>query len=222
MVVLVVLASLAAAVGLIGSVGAAAPPAVPTITSGPTGTVATSSATFKYADSTSGVSFLCALDSGSFKSCATSGVTYTRLGNGSHVFRVEAKKNNATSAAATRTWTVDTAGPSVAVTFPANLHSYGAATWNAGCAGGPGHLRYGERRDRRRVGQGRRAFPLHPSLLERHELRLERSVPPHGHRHHELAAPDARAAQGHVRGPRVGDRHARQRPCGRRRSCCSP
>src|SRR3954469_11663091 len=81
-VVLVVLASLAAAVGLIGSVGAAPVPAVPTITSGPTGTVITSSATFKYTDSTSGVTFQCALDSGAFKSCATNGVTYSGLGNG--------------------------------------------------------------------------------------------------------------------------------------------
>ena len=98
-VVLVILVSLAAAVGAcVRVVAASTGPATPTITSGPTGAVKATSATFKYTDTTSGVTYLCALDSGSFKSCATNGVTYSGLSNGTHTFRVEAAKNNATSA----------------------------------------------------------------------------------------------------------------------------
>ena len=138
MVALVVLGSFAGAIALIGSVGAAPTPLVPAITAGPSGNVAATSATFKYSDATSGVSFHCALDSGSFKSCGTSGVTYTGLSHGAHTFKVEATKSSATSTAAIRMWTVDTTGPTVSATFPANLHSYGTGSWSAGCASGPG------------------------------------------------------------------------------------
>ena len=135
--VLVILGSIAG-VFIIGAVGAVSAPAAPSITSGPSGNVATTGATFKYSSSTSGVTYVCSLDSGSYKACNTTGVTYTGLSNGSHTFRVEAKKNNTTSSATARTWTVDTTGPTISGTFPANLHTYGTATWNAGCAAGPG------------------------------------------------------------------------------------
>jgi hypothetical protein len=136
---LAVLGLIAGAFGAINLAFAAqAGPPTPTITSGPSGTVATTSATFTYSDTQAGVTFSCALDNGNFTTCANSGTTYTGLTNGAHTFKVQAKSGNATSSAASRQWTVDTTPPTLALAFPANNGSYNAALWNAGCAGGPG------------------------------------------------------------------------------------
>ena len=77
------------------------------------------SASFKYSDTLSGVTFQCALDSSSYSSCSSSGVTYTLSSSGSHTFSVKAQSGSATSAAASYTWTVKTPAPSI-VSEPAN------------------------------------------------------------------------------------------------------
>lgn len=110
-----------------------APPA-PSITAGPSGTVASTTATFAYKDSQAGVTFRCALDGGSFTGCPASGKAYSSLANGPHTFRVVAQNGNSPlSAAASRSWTVDVAAPTAALTFPADNGSYNAAGWAAGC-----------------------------------------------------------------------------------------
>ncbi len=140
--VVTLLAALGLAAGAFTAINLAfaapAGPPAPTITSGPSGTVAATSATFTYSDTQAGVTFSCALDSGSFTSCANSGVSYTGLPNGAHTFKVQAKSGNATSSAASRQWTVDTTPPTLSLAFPVNNGSYNAALWNAGCAGGVG------------------------------------------------------------------------------------
>ncbi len=86
-------------------------PPVPTIDSGPTGTVASTSATFTFSDTEGGAVLECRLDSGVFDVCA-SPVDYTSVGQGSHTFQVRAKDAvGNTSAAASRTWTADTDPP---------------------------------------------------------------------------------------------------------------
>src|SRR5439155_24957949 len=42
------------------------------------------------------------------------------------------------SAPASRTWSVDTTAPTVALSFPATGHAYNAAGWNASCPPSPG------------------------------------------------------------------------------------
>ncbi|WP_445149191.1 Ig-like domain-containing protein [Baekduia sp. Peel2402] len=80
-----------------------------TISSGPSGTIATSSASFGFTSSESGSTFRCKLDSGSYASC-TSPKTYNNLTDGSHTFSVRATDaaGNQDASAATRTFTVDT------------------------------------------------------------------------------------------------------------------
>ena len=112
---------------------------VPTITTHPADPTASGSASFKYTDALAGVTFKCSRDGSSFSTCASSGVTYTGLGDGTHTFQVKAQSgSNPASDPATFTWTIDTAGPTVGISFPANLHTYGSTGWNAGCASGAG------------------------------------------------------------------------------------
>jgi hypothetical protein len=96
-------------------------PGPPTITSGPTGTVASSSATFGFVGAESGGSFQCRLDGGSWTSCS-SPHTYSGLAEGPHTFEVRQldAAGNA-SPPASRTWTV---------AFPASVSSLSAS-----CAG---------------------------------------------------------------------------------------
>jgi hypothetical protein len=104
---------LAAATGNLGALAGPKTPMsnAPTITAGPSGAVSSTSATFSFSTSQSSPMFRCRLDSGATTTCS-SGVTYTALSQGSHTFRVTATVPGATeSAAATRTWTVDTAAP---------------------------------------------------------------------------------------------------------------
>lgn len=92
-------------------------PPAPSIDSGPSSTVASTSATFTYSDTQSGAGFQCKLDSAAFASCAKGGVTYTGLAAGSHTFQVEAQQGNGPlSAAASRTWTVVVPPPPPTIT----------------------------------------------------------------------------------------------------------
>ncbi|HEX8004159.1 MAG TPA: FG-GAP-like repeat-containing protein [Mycobacteriales bacterium] len=81
----------------------------PVITSGPAALVNSRSATFAFT-SAAGTTTACTLDGGAPAPC-TSGVTYESLADGPHTFSVTASKNGATSAAATRAWTVDATAP---------------------------------------------------------------------------------------------------------------
>lgn len=85
----------------------------PSITSGPTGLVATRTAAFAFT-TVSGATASCSLDAAAPVSCAT-GVTYEGLADGPHTFAVTQTKNGATSAAATRSWTVDATAPDAPV-----------------------------------------------------------------------------------------------------------
>lgn len=131
-----VLAGGIASVGLATIAQAAPKTPTPTITGGPSGTVASSSATFTFTDSASPVSFQCALDAGSFSSC-TSPHAFTGLGQGSHTFRVNATTpGKSVSNDTTRTWMVDTRAPAITVTSPASGAAYNVAGWAGACSGG--------------------------------------------------------------------------------------
>ena len=95
------------------------PPLVPdllppdtSISSGPSGTVATGSASFGFTSSEAGSTFQCRLDAGAWGSC-TSPKAYSGLANASHTFSVRATdaSGNADLTPATRTWTVNVPPP---------------------------------------------------------------------------------------------------------------
>lgn len=108
------------------------------IGSGPTGTVASTSATFTFTSNEPGTTFQCALDSGAFAACP---VSYTGLAQGAHTFSVRATDTagNVDPSPATRTWTVDTTPPPIpSITWDTNARdntpsfsftSAGAATY---------------------------------------------------------------------------------------------
>jgi hypothetical protein len=119
-VLVVLLGSLVLSGSLIGGLalaaGAAAKPAppAPTIVSGPGAgsPTASTSATFTYSDSQSGVTFQCSLDGAGFSGCSSAGVTYSGLADGTHTFAVTAQApGSAVSSATSRTWKVDTVKP---------------------------------------------------------------------------------------------------------------
>jgi hypothetical protein len=86
-----------------------------TITAGPTGIVASTSATFAYG-SEPATTFECSLDNpGAFGPCP---VNYTGLAQGQHTFRVRARDvaGNPDPSPAARTWTVDTIAPDTTLT----------------------------------------------------------------------------------------------------------
>lgn len=110
------------------------PPPAPTITSGPSGVTTSNTATFKYTSAVSGAGFKCSLDGADLKSCATTGITYSNLANGSHTFSVVASTSgNNSSAPATRTWTIDRTAPDIAIAFPADGASLQSAAWQTAC-----------------------------------------------------------------------------------------
>ena len=90
-------------------IGDATPPQT-TITSGPTGTIATSNATFAFTSSEAGSTFQCRLDSAAWSGCS-SPKTYSGLADGAHSFYVRAtdQAGNADPTPASRSFTVDTA-----------------------------------------------------------------------------------------------------------------
>ena len=81
------------------------------ITSGPSGVVASTSASFKFSASESTSKFECALDGRPFAPCG-SPKWYGRLGDGPHEFSVRATDSagNTDPTPASRSWTVDTGG----------------------------------------------------------------------------------------------------------------
>jgi hypothetical protein len=83
-----------------------------TIASGPTGTVASDSASFSFASTESGSSFTCRLDGGTWSSCVPP-KAYSGLSSGSHAFDVRATDavGNTDPSPASRTWTVGSAAP---------------------------------------------------------------------------------------------------------------
>ncbi len=86
-----------------------------TIDSGPTGSTASTSASFTFsADETA--TFECALDTGDFAAC-TSPQGYAGVSDGSHTFRVRATDTagNTDTTPATRTWTIDATGPETTI-----------------------------------------------------------------------------------------------------------
>jgi hypothetical protein len=87
------------------------PPPTPSITSSPPSLVSSHDASFSFSDTETGVSFVCSLDGGAFKSC-NSPKKYTGVSDGLHVFSVEAVDDagNA-SGPASYTWTIDTTPP---------------------------------------------------------------------------------------------------------------
>ncbi len=108
-----------AVLGLVGAVSGLAlakpsarkaSPPTPKITSHPTDPTKSTTATFAFKDSKSGVSFQCSLDTGAFLAC-TSAKVYTGLADGKHKFRVRAVQGGAQSGADSWTWTIDTAVP---------------------------------------------------------------------------------------------------------------
>ena len=89
-----------------------------TIDSGPTMT-RDATPDFAFSSGEAGSTFECAVDSGSFGACA-SPTTLATLADGQHVFAVRATDpaGNVDATPATKTFTVDTLGPQVAVTSP--------------------------------------------------------------------------------------------------------
>jgi hypothetical protein len=78
-----------------------------TITAGPSGTVASSGATFQFSSSEAGSTFSCSLDGAPYTTC-TSPQDYSALGDGSHTFAVRATDPAGLTdpSPASRTWTV--------------------------------------------------------------------------------------------------------------------
>ena len=89
------------------------------------------SATFTFSSNTSGASFECQLDSGSFVACS-SPQTYAGLSEGSHTFRVRATSAGLTDPTpASATWTVDTDPPDTTIdSGPSGLVSTTSATFS--------------------------------------------------------------------------------------------
>ncbi|MBI2690793.1 MAG: hypothetical protein HYX29_02425, partial [Solirubrobacterales bacterium] len=86
-------------------------PLAPTINTGPTGTVASTSASFTFSTSESGMTFECRIDGAAYAAC-TSPQAYSSLAQGAHTFDVRAVNGASTPGpAASRTWTVDTVAP---------------------------------------------------------------------------------------------------------------
>ncbi|MBJ7458187.1 MAG: hypothetical protein JHD02_03265, partial [Thermoleophilaceae bacterium] len=85
-------------------------PPVPNV-SGPSGTVASTSASITFTDTQAGVTFECSENGAAFDVC-TSPVSLTGLAQGAQTFAVRAKDEvGNTSASTTISWTVDTVGP---------------------------------------------------------------------------------------------------------------
>jgi hypothetical protein len=88
-----------------------------TITAGPSGTATVSSAKFEFtaADASGPVTTECSLDGGASTPC-TSPVTYGPLVDGQHEFKVVAEDAVGNGQTETRSWTIDTSPPALAIT----------------------------------------------------------------------------------------------------------
>ena len=87
------------------------------ISSGPSGTVASTTAAIEFGSADPDAGFECKLDEGPWADC-DSPRTLTGLSQGTHTFRARAvdPAGNADLSEATRTWTVDTVAPDTAIT----------------------------------------------------------------------------------------------------------
>ena len=120
---------------------ALAAPAVtaPTVTAGPADPTGQTSAHFTYKDAQAGVTYQCQLDGAGYAACPSSGISYPGpLTPGSHTFKVQALAGTKASPAAGYSWTIDTAPPSVTLSFPQNKHTYREDTWSVGCSNAGG------------------------------------------------------------------------------------
>jgi alpha-tubulin suppressor-like RCC1 family protein len=86
------------------------PVAKPTLSGAPSGTVATDSASVVFTSTTSGATFTCSVDGGSYSACS-SPKSLSGLSDGSHSLSVKAAKDGGESDAASASWTVDTSAP---------------------------------------------------------------------------------------------------------------
>ena len=105
-------------------------PAAPTITSGPSGTT-NGADTFTFTGE-AGATFTCQLDGGPAVACSSPRSTTSVDGPHSFAVRAVDAAGN-TGPATTRSWTVDTMAPVVAITFAVDSGRYSNATFTTGC-----------------------------------------------------------------------------------------
>ncbi len=113
------------------TINTTAPP-TPTITSMPVNPTNQTSASFRFTDSQTGVTFLCQRDGSAFTACS-SPATYTGLSQGSHTFSVEAQDSAGNQSAATSfTWTINTTAPPTPTitSMPANPTNQTSASFS--------------------------------------------------------------------------------------------
>lgn len=82
----------------------------PVVSGAPSGRVASDAASIAFRSSTSGATFVCSIDGGSYSAC-TSPKSLSGLADGTRTFRVKAVKDGVESEVASAEWVVDTTAP---------------------------------------------------------------------------------------------------------------